>query len=173
MAEQQGGPTAEVTVDAGEIRLVVSSTVAATTEDVWAWATTFAGVNAELMPFCRMVEPRPLRGRTLDSYVPGERAACWLLAGGVIPFDRHLLGLESMTPGTGFVEESTTWMQRRWRHERTLTAVDAPSGSSPRTTVQDRLTIEPRMRFAARFTAPIVGRIFEHRHRRLRARFDG
>ena len=173
MSEQQDGPRAEVRVEGGVIHLAVASTVSASTADVWAWATTFAGVNAELLPYCRMLEPRSLRGRTLDSYVPGERAACWLLAGGVIPFDRHLLGLESITPGTGFVEESTTWMQRRWRHERTLVEPHDDGTGTPRTTVQDRLTIEPRVRIAARFTAPIVGRIFEHRHRRLRARFGG
>jgi len=172
MSPQQGAPEAEVTVEAGVIRLTIASTVAATADEVWAWATTFAGVNAELMPFCRMLEPRSLKGRTLDSYVPGERAACWLLAGGVVPFDRHLLGLESITPGVGFVEESTTWMQRRWRHERTLTAAGT-AGETAKTTIEDRLTIEPRLQFAARFTAPVVGRIFEHRHRRLRARFGG
>lgn len=165
MSEPQGPPQAEVTVVDGTIRVSIASTVAAPPEAVWAVATTFAGVNGELMPFCRMVEPRSLRGRTLDSYVPGERAPCWLLAGGVVPFDRHLLGLESIEPGRGFVEESTTWLQRRWRHERSL----GPDGEG--TTVTDRLTIEPRVRPAARFTAPLVARIFEHRHRRLRARF--
>ncbi len=166
MSEQQGPPQAEVSVEGGTIHLVITSTVAAPPESVWAVVATFAGVNDELMPFCKMVEPRSLRGRTLDYSVLGERAPCWLLAGGVIPFDRHLLGLESVEAGRGFVEESTTWLQRRWRHERTL----EPDGEG--TTVTDRLIIEPRMRPAARFTAPMVGRVFEHRHRRLRTRFE-
>ena len=165
MSEEQGPPEAVVAVEDGVVRLTVRSTVAAPPEAVWAVASTFAGVNAELMPFCRMLEPRALRGRTLESYVPGERATCWLLAGGVLPFDRHRLGLESLTPGVGFVEESTTWMQRRWRHERTLRAAGVG------TTVEDRVTIEPRVRAAARVTAVVVARIFTHRHLRLRARF--
>ncbi|MGN6692700.1 MAG: hypothetical protein ACTHN0_00855 [Aquihabitans sp.] len=173
MRGQQDGPRAEIVVEGGVIRVAVSSTVDASAEDVWAVATTFAGVNAELMPYCRMRQPRSLRGRTLDTYVPGERAACWLLAGGVVPFDRHLLGLESITPGVGFVEESTTWVKRRWRHERTLLAVTSATGEPPRTTVQDRLTVEPRMPSTARFTGPIVAWIFERRHRRLRTRFGG
>jgi ligand-binding SRPBCC domain-containing protein len=158
-------PAAEVTVDGGVIHVVIESTVAAPVDEVWAVAATFAGVNAELMPYCRMVPPRRLRGRTLESYRPGERAACWLLAGGVIPFDRHLLGLASITPGHGFDEESTTWLQRRWRHQRTLTPAEAG------TAVRDHLTVEPRVRLAARLTAPTLARIFEHRHRRLRGRF--
>jgi ligand-binding SRPBCC domain-containing protein len=158
-------PHAEVELDRGAVRLAIASTVDASPEAVWAVVSTFTGVNAELLPWCRMREPRALRGRTLESYRPGERAACWLLAGGVVPFDRHLLGLESVSPGVGFAEESTTWVQRRWRHERTL----APAGGG--TAVLDRLTIEPRLRAAAPVVAWIAARTFEHRHRRLRARF--
>lgn len=162
---QDEQPRAVVRVDGGIVHVEIASSVAAPPETVWPIVSTFAGVNAELMPLCKMREPAALRGRTLESYEPGERAACWLLAGGVIPFDRHLLGLESITPGQGFVEESTSWVQRRWRHERTLT----PAGEGTR--VVDRLTIVPRMRFAAPLAAVVVGRIFEHRHRRLRHRF--
>ncbi|HWJ64417.1 MAG TPA: hypothetical protein VNS19_20765 [Acidimicrobiales bacterium] len=165
MTESQASPAAEVSTEGGVIRVSIASTLAGPPETVWAVVSTFLGVNAELMPLCRMREPRSLRGRTLESYRPGERAPCWLLAGGVVPFDRHLLGIESIEPGQGFVEESTTWLQRRWRHERTLT----PAGDG--TIVQDRLTIEPRVRFAAPLTSRMVARTFEHRHRRLRARF--
>jgi hypothetical protein len=49
----------------------------------------------------------------------------WLLLFGVLLFDRHALALEAVTDGEGFVEESTSWMQRRWRHERLLTETDA------------------------------------------------
>lgn len=160
-------PSAEVEVDRGVVRLLIVSSVDAPPEAVWTVVSTFAGVNAELLPLCRMREPRALRGRTLESYRPGERAACWLLAGGVVPFDRHLLGLESVSPGVGFVEESTTWVQQRWRHERTLT----PEGGG--TAVEDRLTIEPRLGLTAPVVAWIAARTFEHRHRRLRARFRG
>jgi ligand-binding SRPBCC domain-containing protein len=167
-ANDDPAPSIEVGHEGGIVRVRATSTVAAPVEEVWAVATTFAGVNAELMPYCRMREPRALRGRTLESYQPGERAACWLLAGGVVPFDRHLLGLASIAPGEGFVEESTTWLQRRWRHERTLAPVP---GGRARTTVIDQLTVEPRLRFAAPLTARTLGVVFRHRHRRLHARF--
>lgn len=168
MAEQsRTKPVAEVAVDAGVIQVRIASTVAAPADEVWGVVSTFAGVNAELMPYVRMRAPRSLQGRTLASYRPGERAACWLLAGGVVPFDRHLLGLESVTPGEGFVEESTTWMHLRWRHERTLLA----AGGRPGTTVTDVVTVEPRLRGAAPVTARIVAWTFRHRHGRLRTRF--
>lgn len=142
-----------------------SSVVAAPQAEVWAAATTFVGVNRELMPLCKMRVPRALRGRTLDTYQPGERAGCWLLAFGVVPFDRHRLGLESIEPGVGFVEESTSWLHRRWRHERTL----APAGIGTRVT--DRVTVEPRLFLARPLTRFVVGRVFRHRHVRLLSRF--
>lgn len=147
------------------VRSTTSSVVAAAPADVWAEVATMAGVNAELLPWCRMREPRSLRGRTLESWRPGERAVCWLLAGGYVPFDRHVLGLESVAPGRGFVEESSSWLQRRWRHERTLAAEGAG------TRITDRLTVEPRLGLAAPLVARVVPRVFAHRHRRLVARF--
>lgn len=140
-----------------------SSVVAAPVEEVWASISTLPGVNRELGPFVTMREPKALRGRTLASFRSGERHHCWLLLGGVVPFDRHHLGLESVTPGVGFAEESTSWLQRRWRHERTLDAT--PEG----TRVSDRLTIEPRVGVVAPLVGRLVGALFTHRHRRLAA----
>ncbi|MEZ5177081.1 MAG: hypothetical protein R2746_02045 [Acidimicrobiales bacterium] len=91
--------------------------------------------------------------------------ASWLLAFGVIPFDRHSLALTSIEPGRGFVEESTSWLQRRWRHERTLEPVDGG------TRVTDQLTIVPRVGLVAPVTRLVVGWLFARRHRRRRARF--
>lgn len=158
-------PTVEVSVEGGAVHVRVSSRLAAPVGEVWATVATFAGVNAELMPYCRMVPPRRLAGRSLESYRPGERASCWLLLGGVLPFDRHRLGLESVAPGEGFVEESTTWLQRRWRHERSLAA------DGRATIVVDQVTVIPRVAAAVPFTRWVLARVFGHRHRRLRDRF--
>jgi ligand-binding SRPBCC domain-containing protein len=142
-----------------------SSVVAAPPADVWEVITTFAGVNAELGPWLRMREPRSIRGRTLNSYEPGERAACWILCGGIVPIDRHNLGLESITDGAGFVEQSTTWVQRSWRHERSL----EPAGAGTR--VSDHLTFQPRVGVMAPILRRVIELTFAHRHRRLAARF--
>jgi ligand-binding SRPBCC domain-containing protein len=74
--------------------------------------------------------------------------------------------LDRVDAGRGFVEESTSWVQRRWRHERTL--VDAAGGG---TTVTDRLVVRPRVALARPVVGAIVGALFRHRHRRLRRRF--
>jgi hypothetical protein len=151
------------------IEIERSSEVAASRAEVWAVVSTMAGVNDELRPLVRMTHP-PDRSSldAADEQVPfGEVLfASWLLAGGLVPFDRHALVLASVEPGVGFVEESTSWLQRRWRHERTLT--DRPGGGCR---VTDRLVVEPRVWAVRPLAAALVGRIFAHRHRRLVARF--
>jgi len=147
------------------VELEIASAVAAPPVAVWAVIARLGGVNDELRPWCTMRGSASLHARGLESWVPGERASCWLLAGGVLPFDRHHFGFESIEPGVGFVEESTSWQQRRWRHQRTLTEVDGG------TLIADHLTIEPRLRPAEPLVRWIVGRLFAHRHRRLAERF--
>lgn len=149
------------------VEVVRQSTVDAPPEEVWAGISTLHGVNQELRPFIVMREPAAMRGRTVTSLRPGERVHCLMLAGGLIPFDRHHLGLESVTPGEGFAEESSSWLQRRWRHVRTLEAVDGG------TRVTDHVTAEPRVALVAPIVERVVGALFTHRHRRLNQRFAG
>ncbi|HVJ88759.1 MAG TPA: hypothetical protein VM580_03080 [Labilithrix sp.] len=86
-----------------------------------------------------------------------------LLFLGLVPFDRHHLTLDRIY-NRGFDEESWSWLQRRWRHERRV---------EPMATgciVTDRLTISPRFAPAA-LVLSLVRRIFAARHEKLRARF--
>jgi ligand-binding SRPBCC domain-containing protein len=150
-----------------EVEIEVASTVGASRDAVWAVVSTMDGVNAELAPFVRMTHPDDRSSLADGSVVPGELVfRSWLLAFGVVPFDRHALVLDRVDAGRGFVEESTSWVQRRWRHERTL--VDAAGGG---TTVTDRLVVRPRVALARPVVGAIVGALFRHRHRRLRRRF--
>lgn len=148
------------------VEVIRSSTLSADPDEVWEAISTLHGVNRELRPFVVMREPAVMRGRTLVSLPPGERVSCLMLAGGVLPFDRHLLCLESVTPGGGFAEESTSWLQRRWRHVRTLEAVDGG------TRITDHVTAEPRVVLLAPMVRRIVDALFAHRHRRLTKWFD-
>ena len=66
------------------------------------------------------------------------------------------------------LEESSSWLQRRWRHERTLTSTE--SGGC---TIEDRLVIEPRLRLFRPVVSAVVEQLFAHRHRRLVKRFGG
>jgi ligand-binding SRPBCC domain-containing protein len=145
------------------IELSFTTTVAAPRDVVWARVTTMSGVNAELAPFVRMTHPAELHSLADVTVEPGVVLhRSWLLAGRVLPFDRHALALERVMDREGFDEESTSWLQRRWRHERRLR--DAPGGG---TVVSDHLEIEPRLAFAAPLTRAMVGFLFRHRHRRL------
>jgi ligand-binding SRPBCC domain-containing protein len=150
-----------------EIDLTFSSTLRAPRSEVWAVVSTMAGVNAELRPFVRMTYPH-LSGQLSDAaIVPGQVLfRSWLLAGSVIPIDRHDLALERVIDGEGFDEESTSMLQRRWRHERRLT--DTPEGGC---VVRDRLVIVPRLSIARPMVARTVRFLFDRRHRVLRKRF--
>jgi ligand-binding SRPBCC domain-containing protein len=143
----------------------LSSTLRASAETVWAHATSMRGVNEELAPWVRMTVPRRARGKSIADAPPGREAfASVLLAFGVVPFDVHHLTLESVDTGH-FIEESWSWLNRRWRHERTVD----PAGEG--CVVTDRVTFDPRVARGAIVVMPIVRRLFEHRHRVLRARF--
>ncbi len=142
-----------------------SSRLRAPAVDVWAHACTMDGVNRELAPWVRMTTPRSARGRTIDD-VPLDRVAFTsvLLALGVLPFDLHRLRLVERVPGRGFLERSSSLLQRTWQHERTV----EPDGTG--CIVSDCVTVTPRLAPGA-VVAPIVRAIFRSRHRVLRARF--
>jgi ligand-binding SRPBCC domain-containing protein len=145
----------------------ISSDVAAPRHRVWSSVSTMDGVNAELMPLVRMTYPPERWSLDDQSFEPGvELFGSWLLAAGIIPFDRHVLTLVEVHPGVGFVEESRSWLQRRWRHERTLE--DRPGGH---TRVADRVVVVPALRMARPLVGKLVPAVFRHRHRRLRRRF--
>lgn len=148
------------------IRLRFESRLAAPAGGVWAQASTMAGVNAELGPWVRMSYPA---GRAvLDAQaVPMGTVLfrSWLCVFGVLPFDRHALRLERLYPGVGFDERSSSWMQKVWVHRRRIEAIDGG------TRVTDELEVEPRLPFATPLVRVVVGFLFAHRHRRLRARF--
>lgn len=137
----------------------IATRLSAPAHEVWAFAATGEGVNAELRPLMAMTFPA---GLTLADVEPGRGtiAVSWLLALGFVPFDRHALGLAALHP-MGFVEESTSWLQRRWRHERIIR--EEGDGC----VVRDIVTVEPRLPFMAPITRSIVAALFRHRHARL------
>lgn len=149
-----------------EIDLSFTSALAAAVDEVWAVVTTMDGVNAELRPWIRMTHPSGLDRLDAVDVEPGEPLfASWLLLGGVLPIDRHRLALERVVEH-GFDEDSTSLLQRRWRHER---RVDALPGGGCRLT--DHLVVVPRVGLVRPVVERIVSAVFRHRHRRLVARF--
>ncbi len=139
--------------------------------EVWQHATSMRGVNDELTPWVRMTYPAQLASLddADDSALGSVVFHSWLLAGGAVPFDRHALGLveiETRDDGGAFVEESTSWLQSRWRHERDVVAL-----GDDRCLVTDRLTIVPRVPVARPLVAVVAPWLFTRRHRRLVDRF--
>lgn len=148
------------------IRLRFESRLRAPPAEVWSQVSTMAGVNAELGPWVRMSYPA---GRAVLDAQPVPLGEClfqsWLCAFGVLPFDCHALVLERLYPGVGFDERSSSWLQKLWVHRRRVEAIEGGSR------VTDELEVEPRLPVAAPMVRWIVGALFCHRHRRLRARF--
>jgi ligand-binding SRPBCC domain-containing protein len=135
---------------------------------VWARVTTAAGINDELRPFLRMTAPRTLREHGLARVVLGERLCrSWILLFGVLPVDYDDITLERMDPPRSFLERSTMLSQRAWEHERTIE--DAPDGC----VLTDSIRYEPRLPIPDVLLRALFTAVFRHRHRRLRARFDG
>jgi hypothetical protein len=140
------------------------SELAASADAVWAAAGTMAGVNYELGPWLRMTFPQRGEGLRIEDAPVGENVfVSWILLGGVLPFDRHVLRFAQIVPGRGFDEDSTSWTERRWQHQRRIEPLDGG-----RCRVTDRLIFEPRGPGA--LAEAIIRRVFAHRHARLRQR---
>jgi hypothetical protein len=149
------------------IGLEFQSRLSADAERLWQHATSMAGVNYELGPLVRMTVPRRVRGLRVDDAPLGKVAfTSIVLAGSVLPVDLHRLRIVEVGPGHRFLERSSSLLQACWEHERWI---EAEAGGGCR--INDRLAIDPRLRPAAPLTRTIVRRLFERRHRRLRARF--
>ena len=145
----------------------VSTRLAAPAPQVWAFATTAEGVNAELMPIVRMTVPRGREDFSIADLRPPERLGrSWLLLGGLIPFDWDDIGIVSVGPGLSFSERSTMLSQRAWSHDRTV----EPLGDGA-CTVTDRIAFVPRLPGIAPLLRLVFRAVFAHRHRRLRRRF--
>ncbi|MGD9795180.1 MAG: hypothetical protein AB7V43_17045 [Acidimicrobiia bacterium] len=143
----------------------LETTVEAPVDRVWQRIITPEGINHELRPWLTMSMPRGHRDLTIETVQVGRPVGrCCLRLFGVIPFDNDNLTLVEVRPGRSFVEESTMFSMRRWRHERTLDPID-----DDHTRVHDQVTFE--LRAPLRVLTPLVGttisKLFEHRHRRL------
>lgn len=160
----------EVGCHSGGVRCLIElefvTSLDAEADDVWRFVSSMKGVNFELHPFVHMTSGSDHRVLP-TSITPGSVIfRSWLLLFRVLPFDRHALAFDQLEQGRGFIEESTSWLQRRWYHERSLTT--RPGGGS---SIVDRLVVEPRLRVTRPFVALIVRHLFQHRHRQLERRF--
>jgi ligand-binding SRPBCC domain-containing protein len=119
----------------------------------------------------RMTVPRRLRHTSLDEVELGVRICrSWVFVLGVIPFEYDDLVIVERGPGLRFLERSSTLIARAWQHERTVVPTDHGC------LLTDRVSLEPRAAVgrvpgSAVMVHRVVEAIFDHRHRRLAARF--
>jgi ligand-binding SRPBCC domain-containing protein len=142
------------------------SVLASPADEVWAVATTFAGVNAELGPWLRMTHP-PEWDRLDPGRIPlGERLfrSRLMLLG--VPVDHDDLTLVEVGPGYRFLERSSMVSAPVWQHERVVEAV-GPGACL----LTDRVSFAPRWRWLGPVLARVVPWVFGHRHRQVRRRF--
>lgn len=123
------------------------------------------GVNAELAPWIRMTFPATALTGLGAAPVDEPLFVSWLLAFGVLPFDRHVFALAEVGH-RHFIETSYSLLQAQWRHERYVTAIE--SGCR----VRDVVTVRPRLGVMAPLTRWIASALFRHRHKRLRVLFS-
>ena len=136
---------------------------------VWDSVGTMKGVNAELSPWLRMTAPpQAATLRIEDAPVRRPMFASWVLLRGILPIDRHYFMLAEVERGRGFLEDSTSWTQRRWQHRRYVVARGERA-----CVLSDRLAFTPRVRASGPLLDAVIRAVFQHRHRVLRERFGG
>lgn len=124
-----------------------------------------ATVNHELGPWLRMSFPQAWRSVKLKDWDGrGPFFKSWVLLLGLVPIDRHAFGALDLSHRMRFVETSSSWLNRLWRHERVVSPV--PGGCE----VRDQISFEPRLPGVSAWVKPIYGLVLRHRHARLRAR---
>jgi hypothetical protein len=151
----------------GFLRISRTSDLAASADAVLA-TLTLDGVNAELRPLVRMTAPLEWARRSLDEW-PQRQVLfhSWILLLGVLPIDRHAFYLQSVHPGEGFHETSTSLMNAAWNHERTIMPIDGGCR------VTDRVEYRNRIAVLGRLLKPVYQLVFWNRHRNLKLRFGG
>jgi ligand-binding SRPBCC domain-containing protein len=130
---------------------------------------TMRNVNRELFPFVAMTTPTT---KWLDRPItewPVRQCLfhSWILLFGVIPIDRHSFYLEEIDPSRGFVEVSSTWVNKEWRHERSVVPTTNPEICQ----VIDKVTYRSRLSIVGKLLKTVYRLIFHWRHHRLRALF--
>lgn len=120
------------------------------------------------MPYLRMTYPADRSSLKGHTAIPkGETLfVSTLLLFGFIPIDLHWLRLDRIVDGKAFHENSTTLLNKFWRHNRILT--DKSDGLVELT---DELEFQPRVPFVGFIVLYIVKIIFRHRHKILRRTF--
>jgi|SRR5579862_341822 len=143
------------------VTLTFASTLAVSPQAAWSWATSVAGITAELRPLLRMTTPPGITSiLDLDVQLGGPLFRSWVFLFGVLPIDRSDLTLIELDVGHRFMEQSPMLSMKLWRHERTI------EPNQMGCTLTDRLDFQPRVAIGA--TRWFIAKVFTHRHEVIR-----
>ena len=147
------------------MRLKFSTRLPSSVDTVWNEVTKMDGVNAELYPLLKMTYPSESKGLTIqDAPLNKFLFTSVLLLFLFIPIDLHFLKLKKVRHGE-FVEESSSLIQKKWIHHRTV--IKDPHNNKG-CIVTDELEWNTRLFGIANWILyPILYVIFWNRHRRL------
>jgi hypothetical protein len=125
---------------------------------------TLHRVNAEMRPLVRMTSPAAWSNRPVTDWPAKQQLfASWILLFGLLPIDRHAFYFQSIVPGEGFAEDSSSTMNRHWRHQRRVTPM--PGGCR----VTDSVEYECRLPLLGALLKPVYVLVFRQRHRNLKS----
>ena len=136
--------------------------------DDFAAQLTMPAVNNELQPLARMTCPAEWAQRNILDF-PEHRLLfrSWILLFGLLPVDRHAIRFQAILPGRGFDENSWSIANRRWCHQRRISARE--DGCR----VEDIVEYESRLPLLGPLLKPAYQWVFRQRHRNLRSRYGG
>ena len=154
----------------GPISFEFESVLPAPRAELWAVLATMPGVNSELWPLARMSAPRHFRETPIHQWPTGEFLFhSTIFFALIFPADRHHFRMQTVSD-CGFQEDSTSLMNRSWRHSRQLETLTTENGEATR--VIDRVSYESRAgNLLGRLMLPTYRLVFWNRHRRLRKKW--
>ena len=124
---------------------------------------SLATVNAELHPLYRMTAPQEWLQVPIREWAQHKNLLkSWILFRGLIPVDRHCFGTIAFPEPRKFVEESSSWLNRRWQHERIV--LETNGGCE----VHDKISFTSRLRYLEPFQKSLYILAFRRRHANLR-----
>ncbi len=148
------------------MKLSFSTKLCSNIDIVWNGVTKMDGINDELYPLLKMTHPSDTKNLSIkDAPINKFLFTSILLLFMFIPIDLHFLKLKKVKHGE-FVEESSSIIQNKWIHHRTITK---DPHNKNHCILTDDLEWNTRIYGVANYIMyPIIYVIFWNRHYRLK-----
>ena len=113
-----------------------------------------------------MTAPEAWRDKLITQW-PAQQPlfSSWVLLFSVLPIDRHSFYCDAIDPASGFRENSSTWTNKHWQHQRTIRE------AQPGCEVTDTVQYESRLPLIGALFKPVYRWVFARRHQFLRRNY--